>query len=683
MARTAPAFGFASLAALAFAAPPAVAEEGMWTFDGFPAEQVRKEYGWAPDQAWLNRVQAAAVRLTGGCSASFVSPQGLILTNQHCVATCLADLSTAKDDVLAKGFVAERREVERKCPGQQAEVVTKIADVTAEVKAAFAGQTGAALTKARDAKIAELEKAGCPDAATTRCQVVSLFGGGQYKLYTYRKYSDVRMVWAPEARASTFGGDPDNFNFPRFAMDASFLRAYENGKPVATPRHLKWSPRAPKEGEITFVVGNPGSTSRLWTQSQLAFEREVALPTTLAIQSELRGRLIRAMDKSPEKAREAIDTLNGLENSLKVTIGRTRALNDPAFTRTLAEREAELRAKSAGNAAIGDPWSEVDAAVKFNRSIYLARRFTQPSGDLYGYATSLVFAAIEREKPNSERLPGFTDSALPLLEKRILDERPIYPWLDELIMSWSLSKAREYLGPDDPDAKLLLGKDSPEALAERLVAGTRLADPGVRRQLWEGGLAAIRASTDPMIQYALRLEPRQRAIRQAFDAQYVAPLALAGAKLADARFAAYGDSVYPDATFTLRISYGRVQGWEERGRKVPFQTTLGGTFDRATGAEPFDLPTAFEANRARIDKTATYNFVTTNDIIGGNSGSPVIDRSGAVIGAAFDGNIHSLGGNYGYDGSLNRTVVVSSDAVQEALETIYPAPALVRELRGR
>ena len=250
-------------------------------------------------------------------------------------------------------------------------------------------------------------------------------------------------------------------------------------------------------------------------------------------------------------------------------------------------------------------------------------------------------------------------------------------------MSWSLSKAREYLGPDDPDAQLLLGKDSPEALAERLVTGSQLANPAVRRQLWEGGLAAIRASNDPMIQYALRLEPRQRAIRQAFDAQYAAPLAVAGAKLADARFAAYGDSVYPDATFTLRISYGRVQGWEERGRQVPYQTTLGGTFERATGAEPFDLPAAFEANRARIDKATTYNFVTTNDIIGGNSGSPVIDRSGAVIGAAFDGNIHSLGGNYGYDGSLNRTVVVSSDAVQEALETIYPAPSLVRELRGR
>lgn len=684
MARIATALGSASLAALAVAAAaPLHAEEGMWTLDNFPAAKMRGEYGWAPDKAWLDRVQAAAVRLTGGCSASFVSKEGLILTNQHCVASCLADLATAQNDVLEKGFVSDRREAELKCPGQQAEVVTRIADVTSEVKAAFAGLSGEALTKARDAKIAELEKGGCTDTATTRCQVVTLFGGGQYKLYTYRKYSDVRMVWAPEARASTFGGDPDNFNFPRFAMDASFLRAYENGKPVSTPQHLTWAPRAPKEGEITFVVGNPGSTSRLWTDSQLAFEREVALPITLATTSELRGRLIRAMDESPEKAREGIDTLNGIENSLKVFIGRTKALGDPAFTKKLADAQAELRTRSAGNAAIGDPWATVADAVAFNRTVYLARRFTQPTGDLYGYAAALVLAAIEREKPNAQRLPGYTDSALPLLEKRVLDERPIHPWLDELLMEWSLSKSREYLGVDDPDAKLLLGKESPEALAARLVGGTGLANPAVRKQLWEGGLAAIRASQDPMIQFALKLEPRQRALRQAFDANYAAPLAVAGARLADARFAAYGDSLYPDATFTLRISYGKVQGWEERGQMVPFQTTLGGTFERATGAAPFDLPSAFAANEAKIDKAVTYDFVTTNDIIGGNSGSPVIDRNGAVIGAAFDGNIHSLGGNYGYDGTLNRTVVVSSAAVQEALETIYPAPALVRELAAR
>ncbi len=669
----------ASFAAIGFATP-AAAEEGMWTFDNFPAERMREQYGWAPDQQWLDRVRAGAVRLTGGCSASFVSPRGLILTNHHCIASCLFDNSSDTADYLDRGHVANRLEDELPCPGQQAEIVTSITDVTADIKGAIGTLAGKALTDARDARIAAIEAAGCTDRATTRCQVVTLFGGGQYKLYTYRKYSDIRLVWAGEDRAATFGGDPDNFNFPRYSLDAAFLRAYENNQPVATPQHLRWNPRAPQAGEVTFVVGNPGSTSRLFTQSQLAFEREVRLPVTVATTSELRGRLIRAMEESPQHHREGLDTLNGLENSLKVQIGRTKALGDPAFTRTLADAERDLRARSSAGAA--DPWGSVEQAVTAYRALYLPYRFTDPSGDLYAYAQTLVMAAEERGKPNGERLPGFTDSALPLTEKRLLDQRPVYPWLDELMMSWSLSKAREYLGADDPDTRLLLGQESPEQLARRLVTGTRLADPAYRRQLWEGGRAAIEASDDPMIQYARRLDPRQRELEQQVKERYAGPLTTAGAQLADARFAAFGDTLYPDATFTLRISYGRVQGWTERGQEVPIATTMGGTFDRATGNAPFDLAPAFAANRAAIDPATAYNFVTTNDIIGGNSGSPVIDRDGTVIGAAFDGNIHSLGGNYGYDPALNRTVVVSTDAVQEALEKIYPAPALVAELRA-
>ena len=669
----------AIIALAAMAAAPAAAEEGMWTFDAFPTKAMRDSYGWAPDQAWLDHVRKSAVRLTGGCSASFVSGAGLILTNHHCVASCLFDNSSADADLLDKGFIAARREDEKACPGQQAEIVTAIADVTGTVQGAYKGMTGEALTRARDAAIAKIEADGCPDRKTMRCQVVTLFGGGQYKLYTYRKYSDVRLVWAPEDRAATFGGDPDNFNFPRYSLDASFLRAYENGKPVVPSDHLTWNPRPPKKDELTFVVGNPGSTARLWTQSQFAFEREVRLPITVAILSELRGRLIAAMDTSPERQREGLDMLNGIENSLKVYIGRTKALNDPDFTGRLAKAEADLRQRSGGNAAIGDPWADVSAAVQAYRPLYLPYRFITPSSDLYGYAEALVMVAKERAKPNGERLPGYTDSALPLLEKQILDKRPLYPWLEKLQLSWSLSKAREYLGVDDADTQLLLGKESPEQLAERLVSQTRLSDPDYRRQLWDGGLQAIEASKDPLIQYALKLEPRQRALKRQVDENYQGPLTAAGGKLAEARFAAYGNALYPDATFTLRISYGQVKGWTERGKAVPYATTMGGTFDRATGNAPFDLPTAFAANR----KATTYDFVTTNDIIGGNSGSPVIDRSGAVIGAAFDGNIHSLGGNYGYDPVLNRTVVVSTDAVQEALEKLYPAPALVAELKAR
>ena len=672
--------GLFATAAFALSLPGiASADEGMWTFDNFPAERMKAAYGWAPDQAWLDRTRAGAVRLTGGCSASFVSPDGLILTNHHCIVTCLSDNSTAQDDLVANGFVSANRTAERKCAGQQAEVVTGITDVTADVRAAIGTLTGEAATRARDARIAEIEKAGCSEA-NIRCQVVRLFGGGQFKLYRYRTYSDVRVAWAPSISAAFFGGDPDNFNFPRFAMDAAFLRAYEDGRPAATPAHLKWNPREPVDGEVTLVVGNPGSTQRSFTSEQLAFEREVALPVSLAVNSELRGRLIRAMQESPEKRREGEDLLFNIENSLKVTIGRTRALNDQAFLGRLAAAEAEFKARADGQAGLGNPWGEIANAVKARREFFLAQRFITPSSDLYGYALALVRAATERTKPNSERLRPFTDSALPLLERTILAERPVTPWLEELRLEWSLSKAREYLGADDPQTRLLLGRESPEQRARRLVAGTRLADPAVRRQLWEGGAAAIAASTDPMIVLARELDARERELQRQFNERFDAPVQAAQARLANARFAVFGDTVYPDATFTLRISYGQVKGWTERGAAVPTRTRIGGLFERATGAEPFKLPAAFERNAARIDRDVTYNFVTTNDIIGGNSGSPVLDRAGTVIGTAFDGNIHSLGGNYGYDPELNRTVVASAAAIQEALENIYPAPALVAEL---
>ena len=667
------------LAMLSLPVSAAHADEGMWTFDAFPAAKMRADYGWAPDQAWLDHVRSAAVRLTGGCSASFVSPEGLILTNHHCVADCAEQNSTAKNNILKNGFVAGTRARELKCAGQQAEVVTSIRDVTAEVKGAVGSAVGEAAVKARTAVVARIESSGCPDKATTRCQVVTLYGGGQYKLYTYHKYSDVRLVWAPEAQAPQFGGDPDNFNFPRYSLDASFLRAYEGGKPVATSAHLAWSPRAPVDGEVTFVVGNPGSTQRLFTTEQLAMQRELVTPMRVATYSEMRGRLISAMESSPVKNREGHQALESLENSLKVYIGLKKALDDPHFMGRIAASEADLKAKS-GN-RFGNPWADVATATQAYRNLYFARYFALPRGDLFNYAITLVRAAAERAKPDSERLPAYTESALPLVEKRLLDAEPIHLWLEQLYVEWSLSKAREYLGADDPETKMLLGKESPEGLAQRLVAGTKLADPAVRKALWDGGKAAIDASKDPMIVYARRIDANARAVDKRYDALVDAPTTAAQAKLADARFAAYGNTLYPDATFTLRISYGKVLGWDERGTPVPTRTLISGTYDRATGAEPFDLAPAFVTNRSRIDKNVTYDFVTTNDIIGGNSGSPVIDRNGMVIGAAFDGNIHSIGGNYGYDPVLNRTVVVSAAAVEEALEHIYPAPALAAELK--
>lgn len=672
---------FGTMLSLPLAA--ARADEGMWTFDVFPAAKMRADYGFAPDQVWLDRVRASAVRLTGGCSASFVSASGLILTNHHCVAGCLQDLSDGGRDLLANGYTARTRPEEKLCPGQQAEVVTSIRDVTAQVKAATGSLAGLAAVKARTAATAQIESAGCPDTKVTRCQVVTLYGGGQFKLYTYRKYSDVRIVWAPESRAEQFGGDPDNFNFPRYALDGSFLRAYENGKPVATPAHLTWAARAPIDGEATFVVGNPGTTERLLTGSQLAFAREVTAPIDLLLFSELRGRLIASMAQSPQRAREGKEDLDGVENSLKVYIGRVKALGDPVLSGKLAAAETDLRARSRGNAAIGDPWSDADRAVAAYRNLYLTQRFLRPRSDLYAYAARLVRAAEERTKPNGDRLPGYSDSALPLLEKQVLDPAPVTPWVDQLKLEFLLSKAREYLGPDDPDTKLILGRESPEGLAARLVAGTRLGDPAYRRSLWQGGRAAIDASTDPMIVLARKLDVRDRQIIALIDEQYTGPITSARSKIADARFAAYGDTLYPDATFTLRISYGKVAGWMERGKVVPTRTLMGGIYDRATGSAPFDLPTAFVTNRAKLNPDVTYDFVTTNDIIGGNSGSPVIDRAGNVIGAAFDGNIHSLAGDYAYNGEDNRTVAVSTAALEEGLRILYPAPALLAELHGK
>ncbi len=671
----------ATVAALPFTA--ARADEGMWTFDAFPAEAFRASYGWAPDQAWLDSVRQSAVRLTGGCSSSFVSSSGLILTNSHCVERCLSDLSTQENDLNATGFVARTRADERMCPGQQAEVVTGIRDVTGPVKTAIGALSGEAAVKARTGAIATIEKAGCPDTATTRCQVVSLYGGGQYKLYAYRKYSDVRIVWAPETAAQAFGGDPDNYNFPRYSLDGAFLRAYENGKPVATPNHLNWTGRAPKTGEVVFVVGNPGSTQRMLTLDEFAYQREVNLPITLAIQSELRGRLTRAMKENATQAREGASTLYGIENNLKRTIGRTKALLDPRFNAMLAAREGELKAKVAGNPAIGNPWADVTGAVTALREIDLRRRFDSPDSDLFDYALRLVRAADERAKPNTERLPGFSDSALPLLEKQLIDARPIYPWLEKLTMDWSLTKAREYLGPDHPQVKLLLGQESPEVRAERLIDGTRLADPAVRKALWDGGKAAIDASNDPMIAYARALDANARAIQAIYDEKVDGPLTAARSKLADARFAAYGDKVYPDATFSLRITFGKIGGWTEDGRVIPDRTNWAGAFARATGYEPFKLADNVLAAKDKLDLNGPLDFVYMTDTIGGNSGSPVIDKDRNVIGANFDRNIHGLRNDYAYDMTMGRSIAVSTAALEQAMRVVYPAPALLAELHSR
>ncbi len=680
------ALGGAALATLIFGS--AFADEGMWTFDNFPYATVKSRLGVTIDPQWLDHVRGAAVRLSSGCSASVVSPDGLVLSNHHCVRECAQELSSSRVDYIKSGFMAATHADERLCPGMQAEILTSISDVTAPVQTATAGKTGEAFIKSRDGAIAAIEKRACEGRETKfRCQVISLYEGGQYKLYTYRKYSDVRLVMAPEMQTAFFGGDPDNFNFPRYDLDFSFVRLYEGGRPVATPDHLRWSFAPPKPDEATFVVGNPGSTDRLLTAEQLESMRDLSLPWLLIRLSELRGRLIRFSEESPEHARIADDLLFGIENSFKALYGRQEALVSSNIIAMKHRADQELRARVAEDPklsqSIGDPWSEIARVLPAYRALAmpydLEERNAGLGSDLFSYARAIVRAAEEKQKPNGDRLPEYTDSQLPLLEKRVLDSAPVYPDLEQVALEFWLSKLREYLTADAPATRTFLGKDSPETLSAAL-AKSRLADAHFRKQLWDGGIAAVRESDDPLIRFVLRTDPSSRTVRKEYEQRVSGPTGRAEEKIAKARFAVYGTSIYPDATFSLRISYGKIAGWMENGAEVGPFTHFAGLWRRATGQFPFNLTARWEHAEKEVTPSTIFDFTTTNDIIGGNSGSPVVDAKGEVIGAIFDGNIHSLGGDFGFDPSVNRSVAVSTAAISEALRHIYHQPQLLKEL---
>jgi hypothetical protein len=667
---------------------PALADEGMWTFDNFPSQTVQQKYGVTIDQAWLDRVRAGAVRLAGGCSASLVSAEGLVLTNHHCVAGCVQDLSTAERDYLKDGFFPSSRSEERQCPGTQAEILTAIADVTPTINSATAGKAGPDFVRARDAAVADQEKRACAGRETVnRCQVISLYDGGQYKLYTYRKYSDVRLVFAPEFQAAFFGGDPDNFNFPRYDLDFSFLRLYENDRPVATPQHLRWNSSAPKEGDLVFVAGNPGGTDRQLTAPQLITLRDVVRPPLLMQLSELRGRYTRFAEESAEHARISSRALFGVENTIKALRGAQLALLDPMLIESKRKTDAELKARVDADARlkaeVGDPWAEIAQAQVARAELNTAYSFLEgragSGSQLFRYARALVRAAAEREKPNGERLREYTDARLPLLEKTLLDRQPVERDLEQLQLLFWLTKLREELTADAPETELYIGRDSPEILARALSAST-LGDADLRKRLWEGGTRAIMASNDPMIRYVLKTDESARAVRKAVEERVDGPTDRAAERIAKARFAIYGTSVYPDATFSLRLTYGRVAGWTYRGRAVPSLTNFDGLYRRATGHFPFELPPRWLEAKEKLDLSTVFNISSENDIIGGNSGSPLINARGEVIGAIFDGNIHSLGGDFYYDAVLNRAVSVSTAAITEALAKVYGQSALIAEL---
>jgi hypothetical protein len=667
----------------------AKADEGMWTLDNFPSAKVEKLYGFRPSQQWLDRARLSSVRLAQGCSAAFVSPKGLVQTNHHCAEQCIEQLSTADKDFIQSGFYAKEEKDEVKCPDFELNQLTEIGDVTARVRDALAGKEGAAFTEAKRAVKARIAKECSGGDDALRCDVVELYNGGVYNLYKYRRYQDVRLVFAPEQAIAFFGGDPDNFEFPRYDYDVSYLRAYQDGKPLDTSaNYFAYAKEDAKPGDLTFTVGNPASTQRLDTVAELEYERDVSLPRSLFRMSELRGQLTEFQTKGPEQKRIATGKLFGIENALKARKGQFEALVDPALIAAKAKAEAELRAKVDADPALkaeaGGAWDVIRDALKRWKPKSEHYAYTEGRGafatSLFSHALALVRYPVEKALPDEKRLPEFTEANFPGVRQSLLADEPFYPELEKLTLTFSLTKLREVLGADDPFVRKVLGKRSPSELANELIDGSKLGDAAVRKALLEGGRAAIDASTDPMIALARLVDPDFRAARKDHEDNISAPIEAAHTSIARARFKVYGTSVYPDATFTMRISFGSVKGYWQDGRFIEPITRIGGLYERATGAPPYKLPESWIVAKPALDMNQPMNFVTTNDIIGGNSGSPMIDKEGAIVGLIFDGNIQSLGGDFGYDGAVNRAVAVSAGALREGLAKVYRADRIVAEL---
>ena len=670
----------------------ASAAEGMWTLDNLPTKKMRVEYGFTPDQAWVNKVMHSSLRIAGGCSASFVSANGLVMTNHHCAASCLSQRSTATRDLIKDGFIATRAEEELLCPEIELNRLENIIDVTEQVKKATAGLEGKAFREAQNAVKARLESACVgDDKKTLRCDVVDLYHGGRYHLYKYHRFQDARLVWAPEKSMAFFGGDPDNFNFPRYDLDITLLRAYENGKPVQPADYFPFSKQGAAEGEMVFVSGHPGSTQRQLTMAQLQSVRDITLIDGMLRLAEVRGVLEQYGKTGAEAARTADRDLFGIENSYKASYGRLETLLDPAFLQKKQDEEAALRKFVAHDpklaAKVGGAWDAIAKADQAYRKIktpFLALERSQGFySDYFRFARTLVRGADERSLPNAERLPEFSDAKLPEVEQRLFSDAPVYPEYDKVKLAWSLTKLREWLGPDDGVVKQVLGSKSPDQLAAELIGGTRLGDPAARKALWNGGKDAIAKSDDPFIKLALLVDGPARALRKRYEAEVESVEQKNSELIAQARFAQQGAGAYPDATFTLRLSYGEVKGWQEGDRAVPPFTNFGGAYARETGKAPFALPETWHQAKDKLGLSDPFDMATTNDSIGGNSGSPMINRKGEVVGLLFDGNIHSLGGAFWYDARLNRAVGVHSSAILESLDKVYGAPGLAGELRGQ
>jgi hypothetical protein len=681
--------------AVVFAVPLAgSADEGFWPFNRIPKAAIKKQLGVELSDGWIERVQQASVRFPSG-SGSFVSPDGLVLTNHHVSLDLLHKMSTPERDLASKGFLAPNRAGELKGPTElELMSLQKIDDVTAKVNEAVKpGMTSAETLAARRAAIAAIEKDS--HAATgLEAEVVTLYQGGQYHLYLYKKFTDVRLVFAPEFDAAFYGGDPDNFTFPRYALDMTIWRVYENGKPFASKSYLPWSTAGAKEGDAVFTSGHPGQTQRLNTVAHLEFLRDYALPLSITTFTAIRDSLEAYAKLGPEQQRQANDDFFTIENSLKSWRGQIAGLKEPSLLSKKRSDEKALRDRVAADADLkakyGDAWEQVAKARAALPPYNYERTFFESGLAFYtqyfNIARTLVRWADESVKPNGQRLPEYSDARKPAIERQMASEAPIHPGAETAKLQASLEMMVKHLGVANPLVKQVLAGKTPKERAAALVNGTKLGDPAVRKALLAGGKAAVESSNDPMIQLVKGIDGRARELRTKYDNEVLGVERDAYAKIAQAVFATQGDAAYPDGTFTLRLSFGQVKGYLENGRQVTPFTEIRGLYIRADEHKqkpPYKIVDSWMKARATVNPTTPYNLVSTNDIVGGNSGSPLIDVKGELVGLIFDGNIQSLPGYFVYDGNVNRAVSVDSRGMLEALRKVYGADWIADELVGK
>jgi hypothetical protein len=665
------------------------ADEGMWLYNDPPRKLLKERYNFDATDEWLEHVRKSSVRFNSGGSGEFVSEDGLILSNHHVGADTLQKVSTKEKDYLKNGFYAKTLADEIKAPDLELNVLMSMEDVTARVNAAVkAGASDEESFKQRRAVMAEIEKES-KDKTGLRSDVVTLYQGGRYHLYRFRRYTDVRLVFAPEQQIAFYGGDPDNFEYPRYDLDVCFFRAYENGKPAKIEHYLKWSEAGTKEGDLVFVSGHPGRTSRLLTMPELEYLRDVRLPKSLQRLFRSEVVLLSYSARSQENARRAKDDLFGAQNSRKALKGELAGLLDPALMGKKAAAEKTLREKIAGRDDLKDALAAYDRIAAAQKVIgENARVYNMLEGagafhsELFGIARTLLRNADERPKPNGERLREFTEAGRESLELALFSDKPIYDDLEELELTDSLTFFVEDMGATNAFVQQVLAGKSPSARATELITKTKVKDVAFRKKLYEGGKSAVETAHDPMIELARLIDEPARSVRKIIEAQTEAKQQ-SHAKISKARFALEGTSSYPDATFTLRLAFGTVKGFEEGGKRVPAHTTFAGLYERAkeqNNRPPFDLPKVWIERKSKLNLDTPFNFVSTADIIGGNSGSPVVNRNGEFVGIIFDGNIQSLVLDFVYTDEIARAVSVDSRGIIEALRKIYRADKLVAEL---